>query len=330
MPDPGPPRKLRWAGLWVPFLLAGLLVAGWSAGWVSAARQVETRLERGVTELRASGTEVAWSSKRLSGYPFRLNLALSDLRVASGGWVLSTPDLEAQAFLHAPRNWLVATPAGLVVTRPEGGGLEVRGRRILASFALAAGGIPRVSIEGLGLTFRPSPSAQPFALSGAERLELHLRPGPNDQAAVFLRLEGGAPEPGRLFADLGGGASVSGQVDAIADRASMLAQPNPLQAWSAAGGRLELRQAGLTTGQTRLSVASPGLVASPDGQLTGPLTLRTSGPPEVLRVLLRHGVISPDGAAGGLAAAGLGRQSAEDTRIDVELSAGRARLVRPR
>ena len=330
MPDPGPPRKLRWAGLWVPFLLAGLLVAGWSAGWVYAARQVEIRLERGVTELRASGTEVAWSSKRLSGYPFRLNLALSDLRVASGGWVLSTPDLEAQAFLHAPRNWLVATPAGLVVTRPEGGGLEVRGRRILASFALAAGGIPRVSIEGLGLTFQPSPSAQPFALAGAERLELHLRPGPNDQAAVFLRLEGGAPEPGRLFADLGGGASVSGQVDAIADRASMLAQPNPLQAWSAAGGRLELRQAGLTTGQTRLSVASPGLVASPDGQLTGPLTLRTSGPPEVLRVLLRHGVISPDEAAGGLAAAGLGRQSAEDTQIDVELSAGRARLVRPR
>ena len=119
MPDPGPPRKLRWAGLWVPFLLAGLLVAGWSAGWVYAARQVEARLERGVTNLRASGTEVAWSSKRLSGYPFRLNLALSDLRVASGGWVLSTPDLEAQAFLHAPRNWLVATPAGLVVTRPK-------------------------------------------------------------------------------------------------------------------------------------------------------------------------------------------------------------------
>ena len=100
MPDPGPPRKLRWAGLWAPFLIAGLLVAGWSAGWIYAARQVEARLERGVAELRASGTEVAWSSKRLSGYPFRLNLALSDLRVAGGDWVVEAPDLEAQAFLQ--------------------------------------------------------------------------------------------------------------------------------------------------------------------------------------------------------------------------------------
>ena len=330
MPDPGPPRKLRWAGLWAPFLIAGLLVAGWSAGWIYAARQVEARLERGVAELRASGTEVAWSSKRLSGYPFRLNLALSDLRVAGGDWVVEAPDLEAQAFLHAPRNWLVATPAGLVVTRPEGGGLEVRGRRILASFALAAGGMPRVSVEGLGLTFRPAPGARPFALAGAERLELHLRPGPDDQAAIFLRLEGGAPEPGRLLADLGGGAPVSGQLEAIADRASMFGQPTPLRAWSAAGGRLELRQAGLTTGETRLAVTSPGLGASTDGRLTGPLTLRTSGPPEVLRVLLKHGVISPGEAAGGLAGAVLNRQSADDTQIDVELSAGRARWVRPR
>jgi hypothetical protein len=330
MPDPGPSRKLSWAGLWVPFLIAGLLVAGWSAGWVYAARQVEAGLERGVANLRAAGTEVAWSSKRLSGYPFRLNLALSDLRVATGGWVLETSDLEAQAFLHAPRNWLLATPAGLKVTRPEGGGLEVRGRRILASFALAAERMPRVSVEGLSLTFRALPGARPFALAGAERLELHLRPGPNDQAAVFLRLEGGAPEPGRLFAELGGGAPVSGQLEAIADRASLLGQPTALRAWSAAGGRLELRQAGLTTGETRLSLASPGLGASPDGRLSGRLTLRAAGPPEVLQVLLRHGVISPDEAAGGLAAAGLAGQSAADTQIDVELSAGRARWVRPR
>jgi hypothetical protein len=175
MPDPGPSRKLSWAGLWVPFLIAGLLVAGWSAGWVYAARQVEAGLERGVANLRAAGTEVAWSSKRLSGYPFRLNLALSDLRVATGGWVLETSDLEAQAFLHAPRNWLLATPAGLKVTRPEGGGLEVRGRRILASLALAAEGMPRVSVEGLSLTFRALPGARPFALAGTASAEWDAR-----------------------------------------------------------------------------------------------------------------------------------------------------------
>lgn len=329
MPDPAPTRKLRWAGLWGPFLIAGLLVAGWSAGWIYAARKVEARLDRAVADLRASGTGIAWSARRISGYPFRLNLALSDLRISAGGWSVETPDLEAQAFLHAPRNWLAATPSGLVVTRPEGGGLEVGGQRILASLSLASAGTPGISIEGLGLTFRPAPGARPFALAGAERLEVHLRPGPDDQAAVFMRLEGGAPAPGRLFADLGGGAPVSAEVEAIAAKASALGRPGGLRAWGTAGGRLELRQAGLTAGDRRLSITSPGLGAGPDGRLTGPLTLRTAGAPQALLVLLRHGVITPGEAAGGLAAALLGRRDRDDARIDVELAGGRVRLVRP-
>lgn len=331
MPDPAAPRKLRWAGLWFPFLVAGLLLAGWSAGWLYAARKVEAGLASATAALKASGGEASWSGKRLSGYPFRINLVLTDLRLSASGWNVEVPDLEAQAFLHAPRNWLVAAPRGLTVVRPEGGGLEVSGDRLLASLAAPAKGGPRISAEGLGLAFTPSPGARPFALAGAGRLEFHVRPGPDDQVALFLRLEDGKPTPGRLFADLGGGSPVSAEADGVLERASALrgASRDALSAWGRRGGRLDLRSAGLTAGQTRLSLASPGLAPGPGGQLSGRLSLQVSGAPQALAALARNGVISPLEAAGGMAATLLGRRSGDDTRVDLELSEGRVRLARP-
>jgi len=332
MPQPAGPRKPRRIGLWAPFAIAGLLVLAWSLAWWLAAREVEKRLDAGVRTLAASGVSVEWSGRRLYGYPFRLNLDLTDLRVRAGGWAVNLPVLETQAFLHAPRSWLAAAPRGLTVDRPGGGGLEVRGKRLLASLAVPRSGPPRLSSEGLGLEFTPAPGARPFALASAGRLELHVRPGPDDQAAVFLRLEDGAPVPGRLFADLGGGGPVSAAVDARLSRASALrggTLGQALAAWGAAGGRLALAEAGLTAGPARLSLESPGLQAGADGRLSGPVTVKAAKAPTLLVTLARHGILSPAQAAGGMAAAlFLGRDSGDDVRLDLELSGGRVRPAR--
>lgn len=332
MPQSPGARKPRRIGLWIPFGVAGVLAAAWSAGWLLAAREVERRLDAGVLALASGGVTVEWSGKRLSGYPFRLNLDLADLKVVSGGWAVRIPRFEAQAFLHAPRSWLAAAPEGLTVFRPEGGGLEVRGRRLLSSLVLPNQGRLRLSAEGLDLTFSPTPGARPFALASAGRLEFHLRPGPDDRAAIFLRLEEGAPTPRRLLADLGSGGPVSAAVDARLDHTSALrggTLAQALAAWGAAGGALSLNEAGLTAGKTRVSVGTPGLRPGADGRLEGRVTVTAARVPTLLTALARHGVLSPAGAAGGVAAALLlGKESGDDVRLDLDLSGDEVRLAR--
>lgn len=332
MPQAPGARKPRRLGLWIPFGIAAILAAAWSAGWFLAAREVERRLDAGVRDLAAGGVKVEWSGKRLSGYPFRLNMDMADLRVDTGTWTVRVPKFEAQAFLHAPRSWLAAAPEGLTVFRPEGGGLEVRGRRLLSSLVLPKTGPLRLSVEGLGLSFSPAPGARPFALASAGRLEFHLRPGPDDRAAVFLRLEEGAPTPGRLFADLGGGGTVSAAVDARLDHISALRGGTPSQAlaaWGAAGGELDLKEAGLTAGRTRVSLGATGLRAGADGRLAGRVTMTTARTPALLAALARHGVLSPTEAAAGVTAALLlGKGRGDDVRLDLDLAGGEVRIAR--
>lgn len=332
MPQPRGARKPLRAGLWGPFAIAIVSVVAWSSAWLFAAREVDRRLDDTLRGLSTRGVKAEWSERRLAGYPFRLNLVMTDLRLSAGDWRLRIPDFEAQAYLHAPRSWLAAAPAGLVVHRPEGGDLEVQGDRLLASLVLPKAGPPRLSVEGLGLRFSPSAGARPFALESAGRMELHVRPGPDDQAAVFIRLEDGTATPGRLLADLGGGATAAATLEGRLEHASRLrgaALPDALAAWGASGGKLEILQAGMTVGKTRVALSSPGLGAGPEGRLNGRVTVTAAGTPALLLTLARHGVVSPPEAAGGLAAALLsGAKSRDDVRLYLELADGKVRLAR--
>src|SRR4051794_28063730 len=111
LPDPSAPRKFRRLGLWLPFAVLGLLVVGWSAVWVWAKGQAESRLDGAVQALGQAGYQLSWKDRAVGGYPFRMDVTLTEPRVrAPGGWALEAPRIEAEAFLHAPGNWLIAAP----------------------------------------------------------------------------------------------------------------------------------------------------------------------------------------------------------------------------
>ncbi|MFM8939417.1 MAG: DUF2125 domain-containing protein, partial [Phenylobacterium sp.] len=95
-----------------------------------------------------------------------------------------------------------------------------------------------------------------------------------------------------------------------------------------AGGKLEILQAGLTAGETRLSLTSPDLRAGADGRFRGSLRLTAARAPTLLIALARHGVLSPTEAAGGLVGVLAGRNSGEDLQVDLTLSEGKVRLSR--
>src|SRR5262245_53083068 len=111
VPDPTAPRKPSRLGLYIPFGLLLIFIAACSAAWLWARGETDARLDAGVEALRRAGYELSWSERKIGGYPFRLDVTLTDAHVRDrSGWALDAPRLEAEAFLHAPTHWIVAAP----------------------------------------------------------------------------------------------------------------------------------------------------------------------------------------------------------------------------
>ena len=201
VPDPAPARKPRRFWLYFPFVLALLALTALGGVWFTLRARTLAELDAAAVALRARGYEVSWTEAKLDGFPFRLNLVLTDAQVRDpSGWGLSTPRLEAESYLHGLGRWIMATPRGLSFTRPGAGEVDVSGEVIRASLGGLGKAPPRLSFEGAKLVFSAAPGAQPFALASAEKVEMHLRPGPDDQGAVLLRVTGGQGRQGGVFA----------------------------------------------------------------------------------------------------------------------------------
>ena len=199
VPDPTAPRKLSRLRLYITFGIAIAAVVGWTAAWIWARGEVKTRMDAGVATLKQAGYEVAWKDRGIGGYPFRLNVTLTEARIRDrSGWALEAPKLEGQAFLHAHTSWILAAPDGVTFVRPVGGTVRVTGKTIRASLSHFQNTPPNLSFEGSGLTFQPAAGAQPFGLQAAEHVEFHLRqaqhqPRPLIGAAMVDRIDAERP-----------------------------------------------------------------------------------------------------------------------------------------
>ena len=284
MPDPATASKSRLRlGLWAPYVAVLVLAIAGGAGWFALKMRLEQGLDEATLRLRAQGYAVSWRARRVDGFPFRLDLTLEQPRIAEpSGWALAAPALKGEAYAYEADHWIFVAPLGLVVTRPGKGALEVTGQAMRASLA-GLPAAPRFSFEGVKLAFKPQPGAAPGSLSSAERLELHLQPGPDDQAALLVRLGVGHTDLPPALSRLANGQPVSGLWDSRLSHFSRLAGPDwpsAVRRWTAAGGAMSLMSADLTAGQTAISVGAATLTVGSDGRLRGamPLTLR-QGPP---------------------------------------------------
>jgi hypothetical protein len=298
--DLPPARKSVHPGVWLPFAFAILLVIAWTCWWIWARGEARTRLQSGAETLRSAGYDVAWQDVAIGGYPFRMDVTLTDARIADrSGWALETPRLEAEANMLSPGHWMLATPKGLTFIRPKGGRVEVAGKLLHASLRSLDETPPAFSFEGTDLTFAPGAGAQPFALTAAARVEFHLRKGPDDEAGVFIKLEGGKATPGRLLALAGAGKPVSLAWNSTLSKSSALKGADwthAVQAWSDAGGTLHLRDGGITAGDVSLTARDATLNVDRSGRLAGSLPATLRNGPRALAALGQSGAVPPETA----------------------------------
>jgi len=314
LPDADTPRKphrRRW--LFGPYILLALLLVGWTGGWVylrvTAARQLETSAQA----LRDAGYQVSWGSRTFSGYPFRLQAKLTEARIVEpSGWAITAPELTAEAAVYALGRWTAVAPQGVVLVRPIGGPVVIRGELLRASISDIGKRPPNIVVEGRKLIFAPLQGAAPYPLQTAERLDFNLRPGPDDQAAILFRVDNANAKMSGLLARIAQDRPVSMNWESILSHMSAFRGrnwPTAVQAWTASRGSISVRTAGLTAGDALATAKSGALTVGVDGRLQGALDVDLREAPAGAR----GGVLTPEAALAALSRLGGGDGTAQAT-----------------
>jgi hypothetical protein len=328
--DLPPPRKRSSAGLILPFGLALAFIVAWTAAWIWMRGEARARIDAGVEQLKRAGYDVSWKDRAIGGYPFRLNVTLTDARVREpSGWALEAPRLEAQAYVHAPTQWIMAAPEGATFVRPQGGPVKVTGKLIRASLSHLSNTPPNFSFEGVGLTFTPGAGARPFSVAAAERVEFHLRQGPDDEGGVFVTVDKGKAALSGLLGRIAADGPISITWNATLSKISAFKGedwPSAVRAWVAAGGQLNVGQAGLTAGQALIGAKSGTLTVGQDGRLRGVLDVTLREAPRALAVMGQTGVIPEPNAEAAAAVAAAGEGTGDVAAATINFEAGQTTL----
>jgi hypothetical protein len=332
VPDPTAPRKLSRLRLYITFGIAIVAVIAWSVAWIWARGEVKARMDAGVATLKQAGYEVAWKDRGIGGYPFRLNVTLTEARIRDrSGWALEAPKLEGQAFMHAPTTWILAAPEGLTFIRPVGGPVRVTGKLIRASLSHFQNYPPNFSFEGSGLAFQPAAGAQPFGLQAAEHVEFHLRQAPSeigDEAGVWLSVKDGKAQLSGLLGRIAGEKPISIEWDGRLSKISAFRGedwPDAVRAWTNAGGQMSVKRGGLTAGDAVIGANSGTLRVGTDGRLRGVLDVSLRQAPRALGAMGTAGTIPQDRAAAAAAVA-VARQEGDLARATINFEAGQTTL----
>ncbi len=337
------PKKHSRAGLFVPFILVGIVLAVWTGWWFWLASQVEQRLEAQVASLRQAGWTVAYSEPTTTGWPFRTRVEMQHVSIAAPSThALAAPVLVAEANAYAPTKWVVLAPDGLTLTRAAKGKVGVRGEALRASIHGLTQTYPNIAVEMVNPVFTAHAGAEEFPISRAGRVEFYLRPhlGPAEGAAtpadaaarltpgpdsvdVLFRLIDAEGRRGGPVQGMAQNGKLTAQIETVIDDASRLRGADSagiFAAWTASGGRFLNTRGEITAGESRATVSSDLLSANAEGRLQGEVALRAEQPLSALAGLARSGAqgVNPVGAAG--AAAASAAQGVAGGRDDVDLT----------
>jgi hypothetical protein len=317
-----PSRKPRRLGLLAPFVVLLIVAVGWSIGWLWLRGQTEQRMDATALSLKSRGYDLSWETRTFSGYPFRMDVRLINARVAEpSGWALRAPELTGEANAYDIGHWVIVARQGVVMTRPINGDVVITGQALRASFAGFDQYPPRISVEGANLVFTPAAGAAPFPLLSTAGLQLHVRPGPDDQGAIFFEAKGAKAQ----FTGLLGRIAADRTADLIWD--SKISKISALHGtswadavadWSKAGGNLTVQQGKVNAGEAMIEAKSGALTVDNEGRLRGALDVTVREIPTPGQALR-----SPEAAAAAIAQA-LGRDPTLSATLKFEN--GRTRL----
>lgn len=276
--DQNPPRKPpRKVWLFAPYVVLLVAAIAWSAAWLWIRSEIAGRMDAAARRLSDAGYTMDWKARRIDGYPFRVDVTLDGVRLAEpSGWALAAPQLKAEAYAYRLDQWIGYAPKGVVLTRPLSGAVAITSPALRASYVRLAGSAPRIAVEAVKPVFTPVAGAKPFMLSAAQYLDFHMHPDGDDRVEFLLRIDGAAAPRGQVLAriaqDKAMGIAWEGRVSNVSALHGR-DWPAAVQAWTAAGGGLDVEHGSLTAGASVLNLRPGRLTVGSDGRLRGSVGL---------------------------------------------------------
>jgi len=327
LPDQTPPRKPpRRVWLYAPYVVLLIAIVGWSLAWLWIRAEVAGRMDATANRLREAGFTMDWKARRIDGYPFRIDVTLDGLRLAEpSGWALMAAQIKAETYAYRLDQWIGYAPKGVVLTRPISGAVAITGTALRASYAHTEHGAPRIAVEGVKLVFTPQAGAKPFAINAANYLDFHLRPTGDDQGEFLLRIDGASAPQGAILARIAQDKPMNIAWEARVSKASTLHGrdwPSAVQAWTAAGGALDVEHGELTAGASVLDLRPGRLTVGSDGRLRGSVGLDLHQAPNIIRTLADTRTIDPSAADSAITVAQARAAGGPVTQADLTFLAG--------
>lgn len=277
------PKRQGYLGLILPFGLFAVALAAWSVWWFTAAHRVEAATDLQAAQLKRAGWQVNWSSRQVSGWPFRTFVGFDQFRaVGPNGQGIETPRLEAEAETYDIGRWIIAAPRGLTLLRGDKGAVRITGQAIRASITHLNQNPPQVAVELRSPTFTPLEGSAPYPLLSADIVDFYLRKkaGSADDGEFLFRVLAGRVPDGSALSQIAGSKPFTGEIEGGLTRLDRLKGrdwPSAVKTWTRSGGSITALQAEIQTGSFQAKGGSQGLSIGPDGRLRGDLSLKVGG-----------------------------------------------------
>ena len=106
MPEPrapSQPKKPRRFWLFAPYVLVLIALAAWSGFWWVEKLKLQRTVTEQAAALSIQGYTASFTHLTVTGWPFRMKLSLSDVRLGeSSGWALASPLVLSEVLPYAP------------------------------------------------------------------------------------------------------------------------------------------------------------------------------------------------------------------------------------
>ncbi|ABI66670.1 MULTISPECIES: DUF2125 domain-containing protein [Maricaulis] len=271
----------------------------YSAYWFYASTQIRAAVEDWVADQEAAGYVIEREALTVSGYPYRFQITFREPNITApasdGGWHAELASLQAHAVPYDLSHWIVrfGGPAFLDDLNAPGSRLELDASDARVSLVYDdAGETTRVGADLVDLTVVTRAGDAPDIRSiGA--LYLNGVVATDNTLRVRGMAENVIAAPGVLDPDVErafGETLAMARLEFTVTEWSSLARNADAMAWSQAGGRLDITDAGLQWGPADLTAVGEFTVdrmARPDGRLS----LRVTDPDTLAEALVEAGLI---------------------------------------
>jgi hypothetical protein len=315
--------------LYLPFVALLLLALAWTGFWFYARHRVQAEMDLAIQREAERGRAWACPDRRVAGFPFRIELTCAAPRFttqANGGEVSgSVVAVRGLAQAYDPNHVIFEMTGPLTATVAGRPALTMDWKLARASVRATSSRLERLSVEvdAPRLAVQPTSLVGPFE-SRADRLEWHVRPGPEggdtervDAALRLSRLVAPALQALLRSAD-----PADAEIDLKLLRFAPIFRGDwreILENWRVAGGTASLEIARIAWGRTRVEVKGP-VALDAERRLEGRLDMSLVNADQLLR---QFGV---GGATGALLGGLLGSSPDRDRtmRLPLVLQDGRA------